>query len=173
MSFSNEVIIYTEALVTLHGCALHNDVDFFMCKSQHEPDFTYNTAEMIPSVINNKTINIISTSVHYYLHMYLLLGIRTVNILRSDFISDLHRLYVVAGNKSVESVNSRHLTVLNISIINTTFTNFDMFYWPSDINSMIFMKTIHSTFNGSSIRQDKGGYFGVTFENSKFHELYS
>ena len=92
---------------------------FFMYKSQYEPDFTYKTAEMIPSVINNKTINIISTSVYSYLGMYLLSGIRTVNIIKSDF-GRRDWLYIIAGNKSMESVCSHHFTVLNISIINTT-----------------------------------------------------
>ena len=122
IEFYEWVIIYTEGLVTLYGCTLHRWTFFFIYKSQHEPDFTYKTAEMIPSVISNKSINIINTSVHHNLCTYLLSGIRTINILRSDFISSWHE--VVAGNKSVDTVNSRHLTVLNMSIINTTFTKY-------------------------------------------------
>ena len=128
MSFSNRVIIYTEGLVTLHGCALHGLSWFFMYKSQHEPDFTYNTAEMIPSVINNKTIHIISTSVYSDPTMYLLSGIRTVNIINSDFALRLKKLKIVAGNKSMETVSSCHLTVRNISITDTTVTNSDTYY---------------------------------------------
>ena len=59
ISFNNSIIIYTEGLVTLYGCTLHKPTRFFMYKSQYEPDFIYKTAEMIPSVIRNKTINII------------------------------------------------------------------------------------------------------------------
>ena len=163
------VIIYSEGLVTLHGCTLYNWMRFFMYKSQHESDFTYKTAEMIPSVINNKTINIISTSVHDYLYMYLLSGIRTVKILNSDFVWGW--LDIVAGNKSVESVSLRYLRVLNISILNTTFTNYDITYWAYGRDSIIFMKIIHSKFDNSGIDQLKGaGYFGAVIENSKFNE---
>ena len=169
ISFSNRVIIYTEGLVTLHGCALNHWTQFFMYKSQYETDFTYNTAEMIPSVIKNKTINIISTSVYGDLGMYLLSGIRTVNIISSDFV--LGYLDVVAGNKSMETVSSRYLTVLNISIINTTLTKSGITHVAYERDSIIFMKTIHSTFNNGGIYQLKGaGYFGAVIENSKFHK---
>ena len=169
MSFSNRVIIYTEGLVTLHGCTLHKWTHIFMYKSHYETDFTYKTAEMIPSVIKNKTINIISTGVHDDLFMYLLSGIRTVNILNSDFVSG--NLLIVAGNKSVESVSSHHLTVLNISITNTTFTNYDFTYWAYGRDSIISMKTIYSKYDNIGIYQFKGaGYFGAVIENSKFHK---
>ena len=167
ISFNDYVIIYTEGLGTLSGWTLHKTTRFFMYKSQHEPNFTYKTAEMIPSVINNKTMNIINTSVRYYLDMYLLTGIRTVNIIRSDFS---YGLVVFAGNKSVDTVNSRHLTVLNISIINTTFTKGRIYYWAYGRDSVISIKTIHSTFNNSDIYQFKGaGYFGAVIEDTKFH----
>ena len=172
ISFNKYIIIYTEGLVTLDGCTLHNTTRFFIYKSQHEPNFTYKTAELIPSVINNKTINIINTSVHGdYLCMYLLSGIRTVNVINSDFISSWVDL--VAGNKSMETVSSRHLTVLNISIINSTFTNYDTYYKAYGKDSIISMQTTHSTFNKSSIYQNyqyKGtGYFGTVIEDTKFH----
>ena len=168
ISFNDFVIIYTEGLVTLYGCTIHWWIRFFMHKSQHEPDVTYKTAEMIPSVINNKTINIINTSVHGDLEMYLLSGIRTINIIRSDFI--LSFLEVVAGNKSVDTVNSRHLVVLNISIINTTFTEGRTDYWAYGRDSIISMQTTHSTFTKSRIYQYKGaGYFGAVIEDTKFH----
>ena len=169
--FTNRVIIYTEGLVTLYGCALHRWTRFFMYKSQYEPDFTYKTAEMIPSVINNKTINIINTSVHRTLRMYLLSGIRTVNIINSDFgLVSYKQLWFVAGNKSVDTVNSRHLTVLNISIINTTFTYYHTYNWAYGRDSIISMKTTHSTFNKSCIYQYKGaGFFGAVIEDTKFH----
>ena len=123
ISFNDDLLIYTKGLVTLHGCTIHYFTWFFMYKSQHETDFTYKTAEMIPFVISNKTINIINTNFHDYLHLYLLSGITTVNIIRSDFVPNwLACLRIVAGNKTMEIVNSHHLTVLNISIINTTFT---------------------------------------------------
>ena len=168
---NNTVIIYTEGLVTLYGCTLHGWTWFFMYKSQYEPDFTYETAEMIPSVINNKTINIINTSVHRGLRMYLLSGIRTVNIINSDFDGyDYYRLRFTARNKSVDTVSSRHLTVLNISIINTTFTNYVLYYWAYGRDSIISMKTTHSTFNNSHINQRKGaGYFGAVIEDTKFN----
>ena len=165
--FNNEVIIYTKGLVTLYGCTIHYFTWFFMYNSQYEPDITYKTAEMIPSVISNKTINIINTSVHGYLHMNLLSGIRTVNIVRSDFGGDL---LFVAGNKSMETVCSRHLTVLNISIINTTLTNCDTLYMAYGRDSIISMKTTRSTFNNSLIYQTKGaGYFGAVIEDTKFY----
>ena len=168
ISFNDYVIIYTEGLVTLQGCTLNHMIDIFMYKSQHEPDFTYKTAEMIPSLISNKTINIINTSVHHILRMYLLSGIKTVNIIRSDF--DIVLLTFVAGNKSMETVSSRHLTVLNISIINTTFTNYQTDYWAYGRDSIISMKTTHSTFNNSYIGQVKGaGYFGAVIEDTKFY----
>ena len=137
ISFSDDVIIYTEGLVTLHGCTIHDWtlIYFFMYKSQHEPDFTYKTAEMIPSVISSKTINIINTSVHNYLYLYLLSGIRTINIINSDFTESW--LKVVARNKSMEAVSSRHLTVLNISIINSTFTYYDTYYFAYGRDSII------------------------------------
>ena len=164
---NNTVIIYTEGLVTLQGCTLHRWTLFFMYKSQHEDDFTYEAAEMIPSVINNKTINIINTSVHSYLPMYLLSGIRTVNIIRSDFSRYLE---VVAGNKSLDTVCSRDLTVLNISIINTTFTSSGTVYSTYGRDSIISMKTTHSTFNNTDIYQSKGaGYFGAVIEDTKFY----
>ena len=167
---NNDVIIYTEGLVTLQGCTLYGWIDIFMYKSQYEADFTYKTAEMIPSFINNKTINIINTSVHYDLYMYLLSGIRTVNIIRSNFSSDL---LFVAGNKSLDTVNSRNLTVLNISIINTTFTNSDTYYIPYGRDSIISMKTTHSKFNNSFIGQHKGaGYFGAVIEDTNFHKSF-
>ena len=175
LSFNNDVIIYTEGLVTLYGCTLYAPIDIFISKSQHESDFTYKTADMIPSVINNKTINIINTSVHHHLFMYLMSGIRTVNIINFDVGSaDLrfNYLYFTAGNKSVDMVNSRHLTVLNISIINTTFTNYGTYYWAYGRDSIISMKTIHSTLNNSYsyIVQHKGaGYFGAVIEDTKFH----
>ena len=167
----NEVIFYTKGLVTLYGCTIHGWTWFFMYKSQYEPDFTYETAEMIPSVISNKTINIINTSVHHTLWMSLLSGIRTVNIINSDFgLVSYEHFWFVAGNKSVDTVNSRHLTVLNISIINTTFTNYVTYYWAYGRDSIIFMKTTHSTFNNSMIYQVKGaGYFGAVIEDTKFH----
>ena len=171
ISFSNKVIFYTEGLVTLNGCTLNHWTWFFIYKSQYEPDITYKTAERIPSAINNKTINIINTSVHHYLFMYLLSGIRTVNIIRSDFAVDLYKqLWFFAGNKSMETVNSRHLTVLNISIINTTFTNSETCYVAHGRDSIISMKTTHSTFIKISIGQLKGaGYFGAVIEDTKFH----
>ena len=171
ISFNNYTIIYPEGLVTLDGCTLHERTWFFIYKSQHEPNFTYKTAEMIPSVINNKTINIINTSFHTCLHMYLLSGIRTVNIINSDFISCWVDL--VAGNKSMETVSSRHLTVLNISIINSTFTYYNTLYMAYGKDSIISMQTTHSTFNKSFIGQSyqyKGaGYFGTVIEDTKFH----
>ena len=86
ISFNDHVVIYTEGLVMLQGCTLNAGIDIFMYKSQNEPDFTYKTTDMIPSVINNKTINIINTSVHGYLYLYLLSEIRTVNIINSYFV---------------------------------------------------------------------------------------
>ena len=173
ISFNDYVIIYTEGLVTLYGCTINEMTRFFMYKSQHEIDFTYETAEMIPSVINNKTINIINTSVHRTLMMHLLSGIRTVNILSSDISSaDLRYKYVsfVAGNKTVETVNSRHLEVLNISIINTTFTKYDTGYMAYGRDSIISMKTTQSTFHNSDIDLYKrAGYFGAFIEHTKFH----
>ena len=172
--FNDYVIIYTKGLVTLYGCTIHKGTMFFMHKSQYESDFTYKTAEMIPSVINNKTINIINTSVHHRLRMYLLSGIRTVNIINSDVGSvDLSYkyLYFTAGNKSVDTVNSWHLTVLNISIIYTTFTNCRTDYRAYGRDSIISMETTHSTFNNIDIYQYKGaGYFGAVIENTKFHK---
>ena len=173
ISFNDYIIINTEGLVTLQGCTLHRRTWFFMHKSQYEPDFTYKTAEMIPSAINNKTINIINTSFHGDLFMYLLSGIRTIGIINSDVGSADFRynyLYFTAGNKSVGTVNSHHLTVLNISIINTTFTNYSTYYWAYGRDSIISMKTTHSTFNNSEIHQRKGaGYFGAVIEDTKFH----
>ena len=168
ISFNNDrVIIHTKGLVTLHGCTLNAGIYIFLYKSQCEPDFTYKTAEMIPSTIYNKTIYFINTSVRGYLGMYLLSGIRTINIIGSDFGGDL---LFVAGNKSVDTVNSRHLTVLNISIINTTFTNYQTDYWAYGRDSIISMKTTHSTFTNSYILQFKGaGYFGAVIENTKLH----
>ena len=167
ISFNNDrVIIHTKGLVTLHGCTLNAGIYIFLYKSQNEPDFTYKTAEMIPSAINNKTINIINTSFNSDLHMYLLSGIRTINIIGSDFGGNL---LFVAGNKSVDTVNSRHPTVLNISIINTTFTNYQTDHWAYGRVSIISMKTTHSIFTNSHILQHKGaGYFGVVIENTKF-----
>ena len=139
-----------------------------MYKSQYEPDFTYKTAEMIPSVINKKTINITNASVHGDLRMYLLSGIRTVNIMNSDFISSW--VAIVGGNKAVEILNSRHLTVLNISIINSTFTMCHTYYWPYGRDSIISMKTTHSTLNNSIIEKYKGAsYFGAVIEDTMFH----
>ena len=172
ISFSNTVIIYTEGLVTLDGCTLHKTTRFFMYKSQYEPDFTYKTAEMIPSVINKKTINIINTSVQHNLELNLLSGIRTVNIINSDFFgaNSYNYLLFVSGNKSMDKLSSRRLTVLNISIINTTFTKCRTYYWAYGRNSIISMKTTHSTFNNSHIKQDKGaGYFGAVIEDTKFY----
>ena len=173
ISFNNRVIIYTKGLVTLHGCTLHEMTQFFMYKSQHEPEFTYKTAEMIPSVISNKTINIINTSVHCTPRMYLLSGIRTANIINSDVGSaDLRYkyLYFLAGNKSVDTVSSCHLTVLNISIINTTFTKYGTYYRAYGRDSIISVKTTHSTFNNSDIYQFKGAsYFGAVIEETTFH----
>ena len=161
------VIFYTKGSATLHGCTLKARIYIFLHKSQNEPDFTYKTAEMIPSAINNKTINIINTSFHSNLHMYLLSGIRTINIIGSDLGGDL---LFVAGNKSVETVNSCHLTVLNISIIKTTFTNSYTAYWAYGRDSIISVQTTHSTFTKSYILQHKGvGYFGAVIENTKFH----
>ena len=137
-----------------------------MYKSQHEADFTYKTAEMIPSVINNKTINIINKSVRGYLHIYLWSGIGTVNIIRSDFMT-ISWLEVSAGNKSMEVACSHHLTVLNISIINTTLTNCVTIYNAYGRDSIISMKTTHSKFNNSKIAQPKGaGYFGAVIEDT-------
>ena len=152
----------------MQGCTLHKMTRFFMYKSQHEPDFTYKTAEMIPSVINNKTVNIINTSVRNILWMYLLSGIRTINIVNSDF--DWFYIPFVARNKSMEAACSRHLTVLNISIINTTFTDCFTYYIPYGRDSIISMKTTHSTFNNSRIYQVKGaGYFSAVIEDTKFY----
>ena len=172
ISFNNDrVKIHTKGIVTLRGCTLNAGIYIFLYKSQNEPDFTYKTAEMIPSAINNKTINIINTSVPDYLFIYLLSGIRTINILRSDFVVDLYRqLGFAAGNKSVDTVNPRHLVVLNISIINTTFINRVTRCWAHGRDSIISMKTTHSTFNNSDIYQYKGaGYFGAVIEATKFH----
>ena len=131
------------------------------------------TSHIIPSVINNKTIDIINTSVHHRLWMHLLSGIRTINIISSDIGSaDLGYKYLhfIAGNKSMDTVNSRHLTVLNISIINTTFTNYGTYYWAYGRDSIISVKTTHSTFNNSHIYQSKeAGYFGAVIEDSKCH----
>ena len=126
---------------------------------------------MIPSVINNKTINIIHTSVNGYLHIHLSSGIRTVNIISSDLVVDLwYGLFLVARNKSVDTVNSCHLTVLNISIINTTLTNCVTAYNAYGRDSIISMKTTHSTFNYGGIYQHEGaGYFGAVIEDTKFH----
>ena len=172
MSFSNYVIIYTEGLVTLYKCTLHDWIEFFIYKSKNEPDFTYKTAEIIPSTINNNTINIINTSFHGHLYMYLLSGIKTVNIICSDFVMEFYQEgHFVAGNKSVEKVNSHHLTVLNITIINSIFTKYSIRYLSYGRDSLISMKTIHSKFNDSSILQFRGeGYFGTLIEDSKFHE---
>ena len=168
ISFRKSVIIYTEGLVTLHGCTILDWTQFFIYKSQYETDFTYKTAGMIPSVIYNKTINIINTSVHHHLYINLLSGIRTLHIIRSDFIS--RWLEVIVGNKSVDTVCSCHLTVVNISIINTTFTNYDTYYWAYGRDAIISMKTTHSIFNKSNIYQFKGaGYFGAVIEDTKFH----
>ena len=168
ISFNQWLIIYSEGLVTLYGCTLNAGIDIFMYKSQHEPDFTYKTAEMIPSAINNKTINMINTTFHHTLRMYLLSGIRTVNIISS--VVDWGSLDLVVGNKSVDTVNSRHLKVLNISIINTTFTNYGTYYKAYGKDSIISMKTTHSTFNNSGIYQYKGaGYFGAVIEDTKFN----
>ena len=165
---NNTVIIYTEGLVTLYGCTLHGWTWFFMYKSQYEPDFTYETAEMIPSVIYNKTINIINTSVHNDLYLYLLSGLRTINIVRSDF--DWFYISFVARNKSTEAACSHHLTVLNISIIDTSFAYCTICYVAYGRDSIIFMKTTHSTFNNSYIVQRKGaGYFGAVIEDTKFY----
>ena len=105
--------------------------------------------------------------------MYLLSGIRTVNIVNSDVSSADFRdkyLYFIARNKSVDTVNSRHLTVLNINIINTTFTNCLIYYRAYGRDSIISMKITHSTFNNSYIYQCKGaGYFGAVIEDTKFH----
>ena len=170
ITFINKVVFYTKGLVTLYECTIHKRILFFMYKSQYEPDFTYKTAEMIPSVTDNKTINIINTSVHHFLWMYLLSGIRTVNIINSDFVVSYKQLWFVVGNKSVDTVNSRHLTVLNISIINTTFTNGLTEYHAYGRDSIISMKTTHSTFNNSYIYQFKGaGYLGAVIEETKFY----
>ena len=167
---NNEVIFHTEGLVTLYGCTLHRWILFFMYKSQHEPDFRYETAGMIPSVINNKTINIFNTSVHHHLWMYLLSGIRTVNIINSDFDFFWGSFNLVAGNKSMDTICSRHLTVLNISIIDTTFTMFYTHYMAHGRDSIISMKTTYSTFHKSHIYQIKGaGYFGAVIEDTKFY----
>ena len=171
ISFSNEVIIYTEGLVTLYGCTLHDGTAFLMYKSQREPDFTYKTAEMIPSAIKNKPINIINTSVNDMFGIYLVSGIRTVNIINSEFISK--SLEIVAGNKSVDTVNFRHLTVLNISINNTTFTKCRTDNLAYGRDSIISFKTILSKYNNTSISQLKGaGYFGAVIENCKFHKSF-
>ena len=175
ISFNDNVIIYTEGLVTIKECTIHNWTTFFMYKNEKEPDFTYKTVEMIPSGINSKTINIISTSVHGYLYLYLLSGIRTVNIVRSDvgsvnFNHNHNNLEVVAGNKSVGAACSCHLTVLNISIINSTFTYYDTYYFAYGRDSIISMKTIHSKLRYSYILQHKGvGYFSAVIEDTKFH----
>ena len=171
ISFNDDLLIYTKGLVTLHGCTIHYFTWFFMYKSQHETDFIYKTAEMIPFVISNKTINIINTNFHDYLHLYLLSGITTVNIIRSDFVPNwLACLRIVAANKTMEIVNSHHLTVLNISIIDTTFTNYLTQYTAYGRDSIISIKTTHSTFNNSDINQFKGaGYFGAVTEDTKFY----
>ena len=167
ISFRDDAIIYTKGLVTLYGCTLNAWIGFFMYKSQHETDFTYEIAEMIPSVINNKMINIINTSVHHNLWLYLLSGIRTINIIESDFGGDL---LFFAGNKSVDTVSSRHLKVLNVSIINATFTNYGAYYRAYGRDSIVSMKITYSKFINSVIYQHKGaGYFGAVIENTKFH----
>ena len=162
ISFNNTVIIYTKGLVTLHGCTLHGSTWFFIYKSQYETDFTYKTADIIPLSIKNKMINIINTSVNDYLEMFHSSGIRSISIISV--------LEVVAGNESVKTVNSCHLTVLNISIINTTFTNYVIRYMAYGRDSIISMKTIHSKFNKSSVQQLKGeGFLGAIIEDNKFY----
>ena len=113
ISFNSNVIINTKGLVTIQGCTVHAWIYFFIHKSQHEADFTYKTTEKIPSVINKRTINFINTSFHGDLQMYLLSGIRTINIVNCEFVK---YLTFVTGNKSTET-ETRHLTVLNINII--------------------------------------------------------
>ena len=139
IAFSSGVIIYTEGLVTLYRCTIHYGIQFFIYKSQNEPDFTYKMAEMIPSAISNKMIKIISTSVNYHLMFYLLSGIRTVNIISSDFFENWGMLWFIAGNKYVETACSHHLIVFNISIINTTLTNCHTDYLAYGRDSIISM----------------------------------
>ena len=173
ISFNNKVIIYTEGLVTIQECTLHASIEFFIYKSQYEADFTYKTAEKIPFLINNKLFHIINTSVLESLYMYLLSGIRAVNIIKSDYVWDNDRfkkLMFVAGNKSVATLNSNHLIVLNVSIINTTFTKYDIHYFAYGRDSIISMKAILFKFRYCLIQQFKGpGYFGSIMEDSKFH----
>ena len=170
ISFNNYVVIINiKGLVTIQGCAVRAWIYFFIHKSQHETGFTYKTAEMIPSVINNRTINFINTSFHEELEMYLLSGIRTINIVNCEFVKYLS---FVSGSKSTET-ETHHLTVLNINSINTRFTNTDTYYWPYGRDSIISLKIDHSVFNKSNIHQPKGaGYFGAVFEDSEFNESY-
>ena len=91
---------------------LHNVV-FFLKKSQHEPYFTYKTAEMIPSVINNRTINFTNTSFHEYgIEMYLLSGIRTIKILNCEFNhSDISFFFYrkqINGNRNTSPYSSKY-----------------------------------------------------------------
>ena len=166
ISFNSYVVINTKGLVTMQGCTLQTYIAFFIHKSEQEADFTYKTAEMIPSVINNRTINFINTSFHIELKIYLLSRIRTINIVNCEFVKYLS---FVTGNKSTET-ETRHLTVLNISIIKTRFTNYFINYWPYGRDSIISLKVMNSVFNSSNMVQIKGaGYFGAVLEDSKFH----
>ena len=167
ISFNNSVIINTKGLITIQGCTVHAWIDFYIHKSQHEADFTYKTAEKIPSVINNRTIYFINTSFHEWLEMYLLSGIRTINIVNCEFVN---YLIFVTGNKSTKT-ETRHLRVLNINIINTRFTNYYTYYWPDGRDSIISLKVMNSVFNSSYMVQFKGaGYFSAVLEDSKFHK---
>ena len=139
--FINKVVFYTKGLVTLYGCTIHDWTRF-----------------------------LIYTSVHNVLQMFLLSGIRTVNIINSDF-GKYDNLHFVAGNDCVNTVNLHHVTVFNISIINTTFTNCQTRYWAYGRDSIISMNTTHSTFNNSLIYQTEGdGYFGAVIEDIKSHK---
>ena len=67
----------------------------------------------------------------------------------------------------MDTVNSCHLTVLDISIINTTFTSCCTSHLAYGRDSIISVKTPHSTFNNSYIYQTKGA--GAVIEDTKFY----
>ena len=169
--FSDDVIIHTYGLITMNQCTLLNDIGFLMYKNQHEVAFTYKTAEIIPSVINVRAVNFINTSFHESLDMYLLSGIRTVNIISCSFVAE--DVYFVDGNKSVDTVHSHYLKVLNVSIINTIFTGYQIGLRSYGMDSVILLKIINSLFYFSAIIQyEDTGYFSASIEDSKFYKMY-
>ena len=174
ISIKSDIFIYTEGLVTIQVCTAHARVWFYINMSQHEPYFTYKTAEMVPSVINNRTINFMNTSFHYYLHFSLLSGIRTVNIINCDFVADNNqRVTCMVRKKSVETKCSHDLTVLNITIMNTIFRDYELRYTLYGKESIISLKVINSSFDDSKIMQMKSeGFLGAVFEESRFHKSY-